>query len=291
MCSRGRDAGASERWAGRGRMANLSLGLLGSFRLETSAGAPVLLPTKRAKALLAYLALHPKKPQARSKLAALLWEDSSDDKALESLRQALSALRKAAAAAGGDLLITRGDSVLLAPAVLDVDVDRFEYLIGRSKPADLEAADILYQGEFLEGFELRSSELQRWIRAERERLHEKALEGLTKLLAHTADDGGIERGLRIATRLLLLDPLRESVQRTLMELYCKQGRHAAALHQYRVCAELLTEELGVEPEPATKALYRDIREQRNRLRSEARTAPSAQPGSNAAADLPRPVER
>src|SRR6516164_2736711 len=288
MCSRGRDAGASERWVGRGRMANLSLGLLGSFRLETSAGAPVLLPTKRAKALLAYLALHAKKPQARSKLAALLWEDSSDDKALESLRQALSALRKAGAAAGGDLLINRGDSVLLAPAGLDVDVDRFEHLIGSSKPTDLEAADSLYQGELLEGFELRSSELQRWIRAERERLHEKALEGLTKLLAHTADDGGIERGIRTATRLLLLDPLRESVQRTLMELYCKQGRHAAALQQYRICAELLTKELGVEPEPATKALYREIREQRNRLRSDARTVPSAlQDGRPAAKpDLP-----
>jgi len=58
---------------------------------------------------------------------------------------------------------------------------------------------------------LRSSELQRWIRAERERLHEKALEGLTKLLAHTADDGGIERGIRTATRLLLLDPLRVAI--------------------------------------------------------------------------------
>jgi hypothetical protein len=50
-------------------MANLRLGLLGSFRLETSTGAPVFLPTKRAKALLAYLALHQGKPQARSKLA------------------------------------------------------------------------------------------------------------------------------------------------------------------------------------------------------------------------------
>jgi class 3 adenylate cyclase/predicted ATPase len=209
------------------------------------------------------------------------------------LRQALSALRKAAAAAGGDLLITRGDSVLLAPAVLDVDVDRFERLIGSSKPADLEAADSLYQGEFLEGFELRSSELQSWIRAERERLHEKALEGLTKQVAHTADYGGIERGIRIATRLLLLDPLRESVQRTLMELYCKQGRHAAALHQYRACAELLAKELGVEPEPATKALYREVRGQRNRLRNETRTAPSAHSDGNAVAepDLPRSLER
>jgi class 3 adenylate cyclase len=166
-------------------------------------------------------------------------------------------------------------------------------LIGSSKPTDLEAADGLYQGEFLEGFELRSSGLQRWIRAERERLHEKELEGLTKLLEHTADDGRIERGIRTATRLLQLDPLRETVQRTLMQLYCKQGRHAAALHQYRVCAELLAKELSVEPEPETKALYREIREQRNRSRNEARTAPSAEPGSQAVAepDLPRPLER
>ena len=293
LLSRARRQGVSEGRVGGGRMANLGLGLLGSFRLETSTGVPVLLPTKRAKALLAYLALHPGKPQAGSKLAGLLWEDSSDDKALASLRQTLSALRKAAAAAGEDLLINRGDSVLLAPAVLDVDVARFEHLIGSSKPTDLEAADSLYQGEFLEGFELRSSELQRWISAERERLHEKALEGLTKLLSHTADDGGIERGIRTATRLLQLDPLRESVQRTLMQLYCKQGRHAAALHQYRVCAELLAKELGIEPEPATKALYREIREQRNRVRNPARTGPSARPEGNAAAepDLPRSLER
>jgi DNA-binding SARP family transcriptional activator len=163
-------------------MANLNLGLLGSFRFETSAGVPVFLPTKRAKALLAYLALHPGKPQARSKLAALLWEDSSDDKALASLRQTLSALRKATSASGGDFLSTRGDTVLLAPAALDIDVERFERLIASSIPADLETADGLYQGEFLEGFELRSSELQRWIRAERERLHEKALEGLANYL-------------------------------------------------------------------------------------------------------------
>ena len=99
-CSRGATQDVSEDRGGGGRMANLGLGLLGSFRLETSTGVPVLLPTKRAKALLAYLALHPEKPQARSKLAGLLWEDSSDDKALESLRQTLSALRKAATAAG-----------------------------------------------------------------------------------------------------------------------------------------------------------------------------------------------
>ena len=42
-------------WGG-GRMAYLIVSLLGSFRPETDAGVLVPLPTKRAKALLAYLA-------------------------------------------------------------------------------------------------------------------------------------------------------------------------------------------------------------------------------------------
>src|SRR5260370_34398038 len=49
-----------------------------------------------------------------------------------------------------------------------------------------------------------------------------------------------------------------------MKLYSMQGRYAAALAQYRFCSDMLSKELGVEPEASTKALYREIREQRNR---------------------------
>jgi class 3 adenylate cyclase len=48
-----------------------------------------------------------------------------------------------------------------------------------------------------------------------------------------------------------------------MELYGKQGRYTAALRQYQICAEMLARELNVEPEPATTALYRQIRALRN----------------------------
>ena len=54
-----------------------------------------------------------------------------------------------------------------------------------------------------------------------------------------------------------------------MELYSKQGRYAAALRQYQVCADVLTRELNVEPEPATTALYREIRVLRNAPRGSA----------------------
>ena len=57
----------------------LSLELLGGFRLRTRAGETVRLPTAKARALLAYLALHPGRPQARAKLAALLWGEFADN--------------------------------------------------------------------------------------------------------------------------------------------------------------------------------------------------------------------
>jgi class 3 adenylate cyclase len=61
---------------------------------------------------------------------------------------------------------------------------------------------------------------------------------------------------------------RKGAHRSLMALYCKQGRHAAALQQYRFCSEVLSKELGVDPEASTKALYRQIRDQRNRPQDE-----------------------
>lgn len=47
-------------------MQKLRLQLLGAFRLQTADGAPILLPTKKSKALLAYLALSPGRPRSRA---------------------------------------------------------------------------------------------------------------------------------------------------------------------------------------------------------------------------------
>lgn len=69
-------------------MAKVNLALLGGFRLQTDSGEPVPLSTKKAGALLAYLALHSGQAQPRPKLAALLWGDRSEVQARDSLRQA-----------------------------------------------------------------------------------------------------------------------------------------------------------------------------------------------------------
>ena len=62
-------------------MGKVNLALLGGLRLQTDSGEPVPLSTKKAGALLAYLALHPGQAQARTKLATLLWGDRGEGQA------------------------------------------------------------------------------------------------------------------------------------------------------------------------------------------------------------------
>ena len=71
----------------------LLLSLQDTFAL-TRDGQPIDLRSKKAQALLIYLALTGK-PHSREHLATLLWGDRYDDQARRSLRQALHALRKA----------------------------------------------------------------------------------------------------------------------------------------------------------------------------------------------------
>src|SRR2546428_13490706 len=75
----------------------IRLVLLGGFHARQPSGDTLSLPTKKARALLAYLALRPGQSHPRDKLATLLWGDSADPQARTSLRQALAALRRALA--------------------------------------------------------------------------------------------------------------------------------------------------------------------------------------------------
>ena len=258
-------------------MERLYLRLFGTLQFETDGGRVFVLPTKKTKALLAYLALYGGQAHERAKLAALLWEDSGEMQARESLRQSLSLLRKVLSPAHAHALITRGDTVELKSGALLVDAVEFGRLVADGEVASLGQAVQLYQGKFLEGFDLRGSEFEGWLSSVRQQLNEKAIGALNKLLSHEVAAGDVERGITMATRLLSLDPLQEGAHRSLMKLYCRQGRYAAALQQYRLCGDVLSKELGVEPEAATTTLYREIREQRNRSRDEGKTVARRKP--------------
>ena len=117
------------------------------------------------------------------------------------------------------------------------------------------AADI-YQGDLLEGW------YQDWCLFERERLQNMHLTMLEKLLNSCEARGEYELGLNYGVRVLRYDHARERTHRRMMRLYYLAGERTAALRQYERCVEALRKDLGVEPTSNTKALYRQIREDR-----------------------------
>jgi DNA-binding SARP family transcriptional activator len=72
--------------AGEVGMGRLAVNLLGGFQASLDSGAPCTLPTRKAQALLAYLALAPGRVCPRPALASLLWGERGDAQALKSLR-------------------------------------------------------------------------------------------------------------------------------------------------------------------------------------------------------------
>ncbi|MHB0968357.1 MAG: response regulator [Thermoanaerobaculia bacterium] len=239
-------------------MERLNLTLLGGFRARLSSGVTVTLPTRKAQALLAYLALHTDQPQSREKLAWLLWSDTAEEHARHSLRQTILSLKKALAPIPAPTLVLESDDVALNLSSIDVDAVQFEKLVGERKPESLAAAAELYTGNLLEGFTLREEPFEEWIVGERNRYSELAVDAMSRLLKHYTDNEEIDSAIQTSLRLLALDPLQEGVHRALMELYVRGGRREAAVRQYHACAGILQRELGIEPQPDTRAIYDEV---------------------------------
>jgi DNA-binding SARP family transcriptional activator len=237
-------------------LAAFRLTLLGGFDLATDDGRPLSPPTRKDRLLLAYLALSPGRPQARERLAGLLWGDRAEAQARDSLKQSLASIRQALRPAGLDPLRAERDIVALDPDAIETDAVEFARLATASQAPDRAAA--LYRGELLEGIEGAGSEFEAWLRAERERLADLAVRVLEQLAQCAASQGAMDDAARLGRYLLARDPLREAVCRSLMRLAVLKGDRVEALKLYAACRDALKRDLGVAPDIKTEDLYRDI---------------------------------
>ena len=274
-----------------GRLSTLRVRLFGGFEARLPSGSVITLPTKKAQALLAYLAMRPGRAHPRARLATLLWGDTGDEQARSSLRQTLLVLRRAVSSVKPAPLAVDTRTVAINAAAVEVDVAEFEQALARGSAQAMERAVALYQGDFLDGFDLKESAFDRWLVEQRERLRAAALDVLAKLLAQKQKAGRTEGAIETATRLLALDPTQETAHRALMRLHVGQGRRTAALRQYQHCVTVLRRELDVEPEADTKALYQEILKERGGRPVPAREAtPVAATGATSTRDAGEPDE-
>jgi TolB-like protein/DNA-binding SARP family transcriptional activator len=235
----------------------LDITLLGGFQAKAD-GQPLALPTRKAEALLAFLALKPGVARRRERIAATLWSRSGEAQARGSLRQTLTTLRKALQPAGIPGIISDGDTLHLDPEGVSVDAALLDAALSNGSQAELARAARLYGGDLLDGFALAEEPFEDWLAAERTRIREGAIEAMRRLLDHHAEAGETDEGLALGERLLALDPTVEAAHRAMMRLHAAAGGRSAVVKQYRRCRDALSRELQVEPEPATEALYREL---------------------------------
>lgn len=224
--------------------AGLRLRLFGVPRLEW-AGAEVRLATRKAVALLAYLAVRGGEVP-RSEVAELLWTHN----AMAALRLELHRLR----ALPGAAQWLHADGALHLDA--GSDHAAFEAALARG---DDGAALRLFDGSdetvFLHGLELRRAPaFDEWRAAERSRLDEVVREALARRAEGLRRRGELTRAERYAERLLSLDPSDEAGYRLLIQTALERGDLRAAQRAYERCKRVLVTELGTEPAPETRDL-------------------------------------
>jgi DNA-binding SARP family transcriptional activator len=249
-------------------MPQLDVRLLGSLQLKQDGQKSLTgFKSNKVRALLAYLVVEATRPHQRRRLAALLWPEISESKALTNLRYALSNLRKVIgdhAAQPPYLIITPQTIQYNQDSNTLVDVNEFERSVklAQAHPLDIDSlhqAAELYRGSFLEGFAIPDSiPFEEWLLVKRERL-ERLVNWVFQRLADEYELAGeYAKAVEFAKRQLHLNPWREEVHQQIMRCLYYLGQRSAAIAQYEACCSALKADLGLEPSQETQTLYTQI---------------------------------
>ena len=225
----------------------ICLTLLGGFALRVGP-ENVELPAG-AQRLIALLALRGR--LSRSRLAGTLWPETTEHRALASLRTSIWRVNHSA----DRLVATSGGTVDLGAGV-EVDVRR---LVGAALSTMREAAGangwleracavLDDEGELLPDWD------DEWLPADRERLRQLRLHVLEAVADRLAVAGQFGLAMEAALSALRVDMLRESAHRAVIRIHLAEGNVAEARRAFEHCRQVLVREVGVEPSPAAASM-------------------------------------
>jgi PAS domain S-box-containing protein len=229
---------------------------------------------QQALTLLKLLVARVGRAVPREVLSEWLWPEADERSGRERLKVTMYALRHQLRAAGlnEEVIETVDGGYLLRREAVWIDVEAFNRCVtdgstqqrrGRWEDAlhSYTEAQRLYRGDYME-----ENVHADWCAEERDRLREVHLEMLTSMAECYAASDRYTEAVSVYRSILVDDPCREGVHRTLMTHLARLGHFDSAVAQYHRCARILAEELDVEPMLETRRLYEHI------LAGEARTA-------------------
>jgi DNA-binding SARP family transcriptional activator/class 3 adenylate cyclase len=220
------------------------------------------LPGRQGRVLFAYLAANRRRPVSRDELSEAVWPEAAPSGADASLSALLSKLRRAL---GPERLEGRSTLQLQLPALSWIDLEVASEALHRAESAIAQedwagawgpgrVTQHIAMREFLPG------EDAPWIDETRRQLEEMYLRAL-EITAHASlhlSGSELDTAERSARTLIKQAPYRESGYRYLMQVLEVRENRAEALRIYEQLRQLLREELGAAPSPATQELYRQL---------------------------------
>jgi DNA-binding SARP family transcriptional activator len=240
--------------AGVGAQVVLRLRLIGQMEATTLTGENVLPAGRKARALLAIIALTSPSPVLRTRLAELLWSSRPREQARASLRQEIRRLLEALKPAGTEVLAVTRDHLSLRPGVVWVDVEEVMRAT-TDQPASLS----LFDGDLLEDLDGTDPTFDAWLTTERERLRDRARTVAEALLREQVEP---EAAIPAAERLLQIDRAHEGAWRALMRAHAANGERGMAIQAYDRCRAVLADQLDASPSAETETLLAEIRGRR-----------------------------
>lgn len=199
--------------------------------------------------LVAQLALAAGRPVARSSLAFTFWPDSDESQARTNLRKLLHQLRRDVPDISDHVEIDPRHLRWRSEGTGTIDVLEFESAIERGDDATAMAA---YGGDLL------PEVYDDWVLVERDRLRDAGCRALARLTTAAADRGDDQSVLDHAGAQVAIDGLAEDAYRAQICAHARMGNRAEALRTYHRCTQVLADELGVEPDAATRQTYAEL---------------------------------
>jgi DNA-binding SARP family transcriptional activator len=229
--------------------------LAGPTRVDTQ------LPGRRGRMLVAYLAAHRHRPSSRDQLIEALYPDSPAT-AAATLTVLLSKTR---ALLDHDTIQGRSNLQLCLPAPTLIDAEvalvslhqaESALALGQFRRAWAQVLSAL----FIAGRPYLAEFQAPWILQERDRFALVQQHALRCYIRACLGIGSTElpAAERAARTLITLTPLSETGYRLLMQAQAAGGDTAAALHTYEQLRKVLADELGVDPDPQTRALHQQL---------------------------------
>ena len=159
--------------------------LFGPFRVVRSGADATLAPSRKVRALIAYLVMAPR-PVHRAKLCELLWDVTNDPRG--ELRCGLSKIRGLLGDPSHECVKAENDWVSIDSATIEVDALWVAQRVAAATSGDdldlLKQLAAKFEGEFLEGFEADSIPLfEAWLIGERQRFQGFHADVLSRIIA------------------------------------------------------------------------------------------------------------